>query len=151
MAPGPFSDRERFVKVVAFLGVGALNTLLGIAAYGFLLRLGAPFPLASGLSLLLGILVGFQAHRRLVFRRHGVFLRYLAVWICIYGLANLQIWVLQRWLGALMAGIAAMPLNSAAAFLALRHFVFKSEPAGAADPAGPPAPPAVDSLEPPTA
>jgi putative flippase GtrA len=102
-----------------------LNTLLGIAVYGILLRFGAPYPLASGLSLALGITVGFQAHRHLVFRRHGLFVRYLAVWVCIYCLANFQIWILQRWMGPFLAGMAATPINATAAFLALRRFVFK--------------------------
>lgn len=118
---------------IPFILVGAFNTLLGIASYGLLLRLGFPFPAATALSLALGIVVGFQAHRRLVFRGGGTFLRYLAVWLVIYVQANLLIWLFQRWFGTFLAGVVATPLNAAAAFLGLRHFVFKEPPSGNPD------------------
>lgn len=131
--------RGRFRPVsswIPFILVGAFNTILGIALYGLLLRLGLPFPVATALSLALGIAVGFQAHRRLVFRREGMFLRYVAVWLVIYVLANLLIWVFQRWFGTFIAGVVATPLNAAAAFLGLKRFVF-IEPASG-DPAARP-------------
>lgn len=138
------------MRVLRFLLVGGLNTLLGISVYGILLRTGAPYPLASGISLALGIVVGFQAHRHLVFRRHGLFVRYLAVWVCIYGLANFLIWILQRWVGAFLAGVAAMPVNAAVAFLALRHFVFMDPTSGVPGAENPPASCRRNPLEPPS-
>ena len=121
-------------RLVAFLGVGAGNTLLGVASYGLLLRLGLPFPAASGLSLILGIVVGFHAHRRLVFRRPGGFLRYVGIWLAIYLWANAVIWLLRPALGAFWAGVPAMPITALAAFFALNRWVFRepSPPAGGA-------------------
>lgn len=114
-------------RLLAFLAVGAGNTLLGVLSYGLLLKLGLPFPAASGLSLALGILVGFHSHRVLVFRRPGGFWRYLGVWSAIYLLANALIWGLRPWLGAFLAGCVAMPANALAAFFALNRWVFNGE------------------------
>jgi putative flippase GtrA len=138
------------MKVLAFLLVGGLNTLLGITSYWLLLRLGAPFPIASGLSLALGIVIGFHAHRRLVFRREGLFLRYLVIWVCIYALTNFLIWILQRWLGPFLAGAALMPVNATAGYLALRHFVFRDPTSGVPDATDPPVSYTRNPLEPPS-
>lgn len=112
----------------AFILVGSLNTLLSIASYGLLLRLGLPFPAASGLSLALGVIVGFHAHRRLVFQRPGGFLRYVGIWLGIYVLANAQIWALRPALGPFWAGVAALPLNTLASYSALKRWVFGPVP-----------------------
>lgn len=111
-------------QFLAFLGVGILNTLLGIASYGALLRLGLPFPAASGLSLALGVVVGFHAHRRLVFQVPGGFLRYVVIWFGIYMVANAQIWAYRHALGPFWAGVAALPLNTLCAYTALNFWVF---------------------------
>ena len=116
------------LRFFVFLVVGLFNTLLGVFSYGLLLRAGAPFPIASALSLVLGILVGFHAHRHLVFRRSGGFTRYIGVWLGIYGLANILIWILRPYLGAFWAGVAIMPLNALAAYLALKRWVFGDGP-----------------------
>ena len=118
------------MKWLSYALVGGFNTLLGITTYGMLLHLGIPFPVATALSLALGVVVGFHAHRRLVFRREGLFTRYVAVWLVVYGLANLLIWILQRWFGPFLAGVLSAPVNSAVAFLALRRFVFKDPSPG---------------------
>jgi glycosyltransferase involved in cell wall biosynthesis len=112
-------------RVLAFLVVGGFNTLLGVSSYGLLLRLGFPFPAASALSLALGIVVGFHAHGRLVFRRPGGFLRYLIIWLGVYILANGLIWTMRPFLGTFWAGVAATPVNALAAFWALRRWVFR--------------------------
>ncbi len=112
------------MSFLSYVVVGGINTLLGIATYGIFLRLGFPYPVASGLSLFLGIVVGFHAHRAFVFRRNGGFLRYLAVWLGIYLLANGLIWLFQRWVGDFLAGVVTTPVNAAVAYLALKRFVF---------------------------
>ena len=108
-----------------FLLVGGLNTLLGILTYGGLLRMGAPYPIASGVSLVLGILIGFQAHQNLVFRQQGFFLRYFLVWTAILGFANLFIGLTRGLLGTFLAGVAAMPINALLGYWALQRFVFR--------------------------
>ena len=114
------------MRLFKFLVVGTLNTLLGVASYGLFLRVGAPFPVASALSLALGIVVGFQAHRLLVFQRPGGFRNYLLVWVAIYGMANLLIWALKPYLGAFWAGVVILPVNALVAFLSLRRWVFRA-------------------------
>lgn len=113
------------MRLFKFLVVGTLNTLLGVASYGLFLRFGAPFPVASALSLALGIMVGFQAHRLLVFQRPGGFRNYLLVWVAIYGMANLLIWALKPYLGAFWAGVVILPANALVAYLSLRCWVFR--------------------------
>ena len=112
------------MRVLLFIVVGGLNTLIGIASYGLLLHWGAPFPVASGVSLVLGIVLGFHAHKSLVFRRPGGFPRYLLVWACIYGLANGMILLLRPRLGDFWGGVATTPVSALMSYLALRRWVF---------------------------
>lgn len=112
------------MRVLLYIVVGGLNTLIGIAFYGLLLHWGAPFPVASGASLILGVVLGFHAHKSLVFRRPGGFSRYIVVWICIYCLANGMIFLLRPKIGDFWAGVATTPASAAASYLALRRWVF---------------------------
>ena len=116
-----------------FIAVGLLNTAFGYAAFAVLIRLGiGPGPALVGATLL-GIAFNFQTSRRLVFRAHGPWLRFVAV----YGAVFCINWLLLR--AAQAQGIAplwaqamiVLPM-AALSFAGQRLFVFNA-PGGVGD------------------
>lgn len=96
-SPSQSQDRLRLIK---FLAVGVLNTLVGYGIYLTLLWVGLGPQLALALAFALGVIWNFFTHARLVFQTEG--LTRLPLYISIYGL----IYLTNRWLlaEALAAG-----------------------------------------------
>jgi len=110
-----------------FIAVGLLNTAFGYAMFAVLIRLGVPAGPALVVATLLGIAFNFQTSRRLVFRAHGRWLRFLAV----YGFVLAVNWALLRaaraeGIGPLWAQAALVLPLAALSFLGQRLFVFNA-------------------------
>ena len=89
------------------------------------LWIGLPYPVAAGLSLVLGVAFSFNSHRLLVFKAKGRFLRYVLVWLAIYGIDVALIALLRDHVGDYLAGIVLVPIIIVLSFVLMSRFVFK--------------------------
>ena len=110
-----------------YVVVGVANTAFAYAVYAGALFAGASYPLASLISLALGILVSFKTQGTIVFQNasNSLFGRYVLGWLLAY-LVNIGIITLFVRLGqdAFIAGALALPFNVALGFVLQRYFVF---------------------------
>jgi len=118
------SDSSRSV-ILRFLAVGAMNTAFGLGTYWLFLWIGLPYPVAAGLSLVLGVAFSFNSHRLLVFKAKGRFLRYVLVWLAIYGIDVALIALLRDHVGDYLAGIVLVPIIIVLSFVLMSRFVFR--------------------------
>jgi putative flippase GtrA len=116
-------------QLLRYVVVGGLNTALSLAVYYLALHgFGLPYYLASGLAVLLGIVVGFKAHGALVFNNKGSFFRYVLVWVAIY-LGNIALIALVRDVtGDTWAPIVLLPFTTLLAYVLLKKLVYKPAP-----------------------
>lgn len=123
-ARGLFSRNQK----IRFVVVGGLNTLAGYCIYAALMMLGASIFIASLLSLLFGIVVGFLAQGKIVFGgiSKKAFIRFVGVWGLIY-MAHLSIVYAARHIGInpYIGGIVAIPFVVCLSFVLQRNFVFR--------------------------
>lgn len=108
--------------------VGAFNTAFSYGVYALFVWLGAPYPLASFIALVLGICLGFFTHGKLVFRSQlrGRFGRYVALWGVLY-LCNIGLIAAILMLGTdpYTAGLGALPPTVLLSFWLQRTIVFR--------------------------
>lgn len=117
---------NHMLQLLRYVVVGGLNTALSLGVYYLGLHtFGLPYYAASGLSVLVGIVVGFKAHGALVFKRDGLFLRYVLVWTGIY-LGNIALLALVRdYTGDYWAPIVLLPITTLLAYILLNKLVYK--------------------------
>ena len=109
-----------------FVFVGACNTIVALAIYWVALWLGAPYWMASAISLILGILIGFQSHSRFVFGTQANIARYIGVWLLIYAFNLIGLRLVRTYLGDYAAAVVLLPFNVALSYFCLRVFVFRT-------------------------
>jgi len=115
-------------QVVRFGFVGAMNTVFSYGVYALGIYLGLTFYVASLLALVFGIVLGFSAQGRFVFRARlkGRMPSYLLMWCLLYLLNIGTIKLLVQFdIGYYIAGlIAAVPVVIFS-FVLQKFFVFK--------------------------
>jgi putative flippase GtrA len=75
-----------FAEPLRFLVVGVLNTAFGYMVFATLMLLGAAPGLALVAAAAAGAAFNFQTLRRLVFRKKGRWVRFLATYVVLLGL-----------------------------------------------------------------
>ena len=116
-----------FWQLTRYVVVGGLTTALSLGVYFFGLGvLGFSYQVASALSVMVGIVVGFKAHGALVFKNRGSFLRYLLVWLAIYLGTILLIALVRDYTGDYWAPIVLLPVTTLLAYMLLNNLVFKA-------------------------
>jgi putative flippase GtrA len=132
----PSAERQRFLR---YLAVGLANTAFSYGIYALCIWFGMAYFVANLVSLVCGIAVGFQAHKRLVFKTAGrwSFLYFVAVWAVLY-FFNIALigWLMGRGLNAYVAGALALPPTTVLSYGLQRLLVFRGAPL--APPAEPP-------------
>ena len=119
--------------LVRYVVVGAANTAFSYSVYALILALGFRYPVASLITLVVGICMTFKTQGRFVFRnmRRSLFGRFVLSWVLLYlchvGVVAL---CLRFGLDPFIGGAIAMPSNVAAGFLLQRYFVFGEPPRG---------------------
>lgn len=124
MSKKRFSPRWR--ELSKFVVAGVFNTLAALSIYWGMLSFGATIWAASAISMILGIAVSFQSHRRYVFGARAKFARYVCVWLSIYVMNLAGLYLLTPYISAYAAAIVLLPINVAASYFLLRIFVFNS-------------------------
>jgi putative flippase GtrA len=114
-------------QVLRYLVVGGLNTALSFAVYIAAIKLfNTPYYLASLISILLGIAVGFKAHGKFVFGHKGGFLRYIACWASIYAVNTLLIALIRDFTGDIVGQLLVLPFTTVASYFLLKKLVYTS-------------------------
>jgi putative flippase GtrA len=114
---------------IRFLATGGINTAFGYAIYAACIYLGAGYALASGVSLVCGVLFGYQTTSAMVFGAdyRGSLARYLGCYAIVYAV-SLAILKTLDGLGvdAYLAGLLATPPCAVLSFVLLKLFVFRA-------------------------
>lgn len=118
------------IRFIKFAGVGLLNTIVGYTIYSALLYAKFGYPLASLISLILGIFFNYLTTSQLVFRERTTnrFFRYFITYIFVYFFNLAILWILVDIMNisAYLSGIVALPFNVVVTFWLLNRFVFQS-------------------------
>lgn len=128
------SSREEFLRLFRYGVVGGINTFLAYLVFAGSLRLGFHFVIATLISSLFGMTMGFVLHGRFVFQNpgHGRFGRYALVVAILY-VANVGIQAVARHaLNSYLAGAVASLITIPASFLLNRALVFQAAESGRA-------------------
>jgi len=112
--------------------VGAVNTLCALGVYWLLLYAGVQYQWASAASLVAGIVLGFNAHGRVVFHVKGSFFRYVLAWAAIYVVTIALIAAIRDQVGDYVAGVSLLPVTTLLSFVLMKRFVFAGGPRRAA-------------------
>ena len=115
-------------RLLRFLVVGGLNTAMSLGVYFLSLYLfNWPYYIASAVSILFGIAVGFKAHGAFVFGKStnkGSFFRYVACWVSIYAGNTLMIALIRDYTGDYWAQIILLPFTTALSFYLMKKLVY---------------------------
>ena len=115
-------------ELLMFGIVGTVNTAFGYGVYALCLYLGTAFQVASAVSMLSSIAVGFFGHGYIVFESAAPnrLIRYVAMW---FGLLVLYTFIVRQSLSLghspYIGGLIAMPFVIGASFLTQKYFVFR--------------------------
>jgi putative flippase GtrA len=114
--------------VVRFVVIGGVNTGFSYGTYALALLMGLGFKGASLCSIVLGILFSFATQGLLVFggATRAAFIRFVAVWACIYA-THISIIGFLEYLGInnYLGGLLSIPFIAALSYLLQRRFVFR--------------------------
>jgi putative flippase GtrA len=128
-ATGPRMAEMR--TLVAFLAVGGLNTLVGYGLFAIFVLVGLSLTVALTFATILGVLFNFQSIGRLVFRsdHRGRLPRFIIVYAVQFGINLGLLHALHAaGLSPLLSQLAILPPLAIASFLAMRRFVFRTNP-----------------------
>jgi putative flippase GtrA len=117
------------LQFMRFLAVGAANTGFSILVYWAMLWVGLAMPLASLVSLVVGILISFTTQSRFVFdnRDPWKLLPYFIVWSILYAFYLGLTWLLMRCgLDAYAAGFLSTPATVLLSYFLQKAFVFRA-------------------------
>jgi putative flippase GtrA len=126
------SLQERFQntnwrRLLTYLVVGGLNTGMSLGVYFLSLYLFHwPYYVASAVSIVFGIIIGFKAHGAFVFGSKGSFMRYVACWVSIYLGNTLLIALIRDYTGDYWAQIILLPFTTALSYFLMKKLVYKN-------------------------
>lgn len=122
-----FNSRS-WQQVLRYLVVGSLNTALSFVVYILAIKLFyAPYYLASFISILFGIAVGFKAHGKFVFGNQGSFWRYVACWASIYAVNTLLIALIRGYTGDIVGQLLVLPFTTVVSYFLLKKLVYETK------------------------
>jgi putative flippase GtrA len=116
-------------KIIRFLIVGLINTLVGYSLYAFFIFIGLSYPIAVLFSTVLGVAFNYKSIGSLVFAHEGESraLPFIGVYVIVYGLNIYGLWQLEV-LGIenkYIAGALLLVPLAALSFLLNKYWVFK--------------------------
>lgn len=123
-------------QALRFLVTGGINTAFGYGVYAACIFLGAGYALASGTSIVCGVLFSYKTMSALVFGRgaSGSLVRYIASYGLVYAFSLLMLKTMDEFgINAYVAGLLAAPPSALVSFALLKLFVFRAAPDGPVD------------------
>jgi putative flippase GtrA len=109
--------------------VGGFNTAFNYGVYALSLFLGAGHVIAATISFVVGIVVSFTTHGRLVFESGGKrgFMPFVLSWLLIYAayVVVLDLLVRRAGMNEYLAGAVMLPFTVVLSYVILRFVVFR--------------------------
>ena len=115
--------------IIRYLSVGGFNTLMSLAIYYSLLKLGLNYLLASAITNIFGVLEGFLLNAIIVFKHKVILsslLKYSSVYVIsfILNLILMYIWVDCLFVSKLIAPILTLAIITILNYFLVKRFVF---------------------------
>ncbi|HEY3074817.1 MAG TPA: GtrA family protein [Burkholderiales bacterium] len=123
-------------QATRFLFTGGINTAFGYGVYAACIYLGAGYAIASGVSIVCGVLFSYKTTSAVVFGRgyHGSLARYLGSYVIVYAFSVLILKTMDGYgINAYLAGVLAAPPSAVLSFALLKLFVFRAGSDGPVD------------------
>jgi putative flippase GtrA len=117
-------------QATRFLFTGGVNTAFSYGIYAACIYLGTGYAIASGISIVCGILFSYKTTSALVFGRgyRGSLARYIASYAVVYLFSVLLLKTLDEFgINPYLAGVLAAPPCAVLSFAMLKLFVFRSD------------------------
>lgn len=122
------SDLWQQTRWLRYLMVGAANTAFAYLVYALGLLFGLSVPLASLVSLLIGIIVSFATQGSLVFGHLSplAFVRFVLNWLAMYLIyVGLVLGLMAFEINPYLGGLAALVVTTTISFITLKRLVFR--------------------------
>ena len=123
-------------QALRFVVTGGFNTAFGYGIYAACIYLGAGYALASGVSIVCGVLFSYTTTSTVVFGRgyRGSLARYVGSYVVVYAFSVLILRTLDALgVNAYLAGVLAAAPCAVLSFAMLKIFVFRAGPHGPID------------------
>lgn len=123
-------------QALRFLVTGGINTAFGYGIYAACIYLGAGYAIASGVSIVCGLLFSYKTTSAMVFGRgyRGSLARYLGSYAIVYAFSVLILRTLDGFgVNPYLAGVLAAPPCAVLSFALLKLFVFRAGDHGPVD------------------
>jgi hypothetical protein len=123
-------------QALRFLVTGGINTTFGYGIYAAFIYAGAGYAIASGASIVLGLLFSYQTTSAMVFGRgyRGSLARYIGSYALVYAFSVLILKALDEFgTNPYLAGLLVAPPCAVLSFVLLKLFVFRTGDHGPVD------------------
>jgi putative flippase GtrA len=123
-------------QAMRFVVTGGINTAFSYGIYAACIFMGAGYALASGVSIVCGILFSYKTTSAVVFGPgyRGSLVRYLGSYVIVYLFSVLILKTMDEFgINAYLAGVLAAPPCAVLSFALLKLFVFRAGNDGPVD------------------
>jgi putative flippase GtrA len=123
-------------QAMRFVVTGGINTAFSYGIYAACIFMGAGYAIASGVSIVCGILFSYKTTSAVVFGPgyRGSLVRYLGSYVIVYLFSVLILKTMDEFgINAYLAGVLAAPPCAVLSFALLKLFVFRAGNDGPVD------------------
>jgi len=123
-------------QAMRFVVTGGINTAFSYGIYAACIFMGAGYAIASGVSIVCGVLFSYKTTSTVVFGPgyRGSLVRYLGSYVIVYLFSVLILKTMDEFgINAYLAGVLAAPPCAALSFALLKLFVFRTGNDGPVD------------------
>jgi putative flippase GtrA len=123
-------------QAMRFVVTGGVNTAFGYGIYAACIYLGAGYAIASGVSIVCGVLFSYRTTSAMVFGRdyRGSLARYIGSYVIVYAFSVLILRTMDTFsVNPYLAGVLAAPPCAVLSFALLKLFVFRADRHGPVD------------------
>jgi len=116
-------------QAMRFAVTGGVNTAFGYGIYAACIYLGAGYAIASGVSIVCGVLFSYKTTSAMVFGRgyRGSLARYIGSYVIVYAFSVLILRTMDTFgVNPYLAGLLVAPPCAVLSFALLKLFVFRA-------------------------
>ena len=128
--------KKMLQQAMRFVVTGGINTAFSYGIYALCIFLGAGYAIASGVSIVCGVLFSYKTTSAVVFGRgySGSLVRYIGSYVIVYLFSVLILKTMDEFgINAYFAGVLAAPPCAVLSFALLKLFVFRAGRHGPVD------------------
>jgi putative flippase GtrA len=122
--------KKMLQQAMRFVVTGGINTAFSYGIYALCIFLGAGYAIASGVSIVCGVLFSYKTTSAVVFGRgySGSLVRYIGSYVIVYLFSVLILKTMDEFgINPYLAGVLAAPPCAVLSFALLKLFVFRSD------------------------